>query len=321
MINCFLSAICVIKEDSDSIEKITESLGSYISNIVSDYELILIDNSGKNINSKFYEQITSKNGYPNIQIFVLTKTVNMNIASWVGLENSLGDYVITIDDQENKIDIISAMLNEAISTSDVVFASNLYKSKQSKAYSIFEKLFMIFYRYLHEVDSSYNSPKYRLLSRRVVNFILQHPRPSITYRHLPLFGGFKKKYLTYNKKPKQLNPKSLLNSFNTGLTLLVSTTEAPMRIVTSLSMFGAISNILYSFYIVGIAIFKNNVEPGWVTLSLQQSGMFFLISLVLLILGEYILNVTKLSNEGPKYHIAQEFYSETQSLKKKLNIK
>ena len=94
-----------------------------------------------------------------------------------------------------------------------------------------------------------------------------------------------------------------------------------MRIVTSLSMFGAISNILYSFYIVGIAIFKNNVEPGWVTLSLQQSGMFFLISLVLLILGEYILNVTKLSNEGPKYHIAQEFYSETQSLKKKLNIK
>ena len=204
MINCFLSAICVIKEDSDSIEKITESLGSYISNIVSDYELILIDNSGKNINSKFYEQITSKNGYPNIQIFVLTKTVNMNIASWVGLENSLGDYVITIDDQENKIDIISAMLNEAISTSDVVFASNLYKSKQSKAYSIFEKLFMIFFRYLHEVDSSYNSPKYRLLSRRVVNFILQHPRPSITYRHLPLFGGFKKNILHIIKNQNNL---------------------------------------------------------------------------------------------------------------------
>ena len=49
--------------------------------------------------------------------------------------------------------------------------------------------------------------------------------------------------------------------------------------------------------------------------------MFFLISIVLLILGEYILNVAKLSNEGPSYHITQEFYSEKVSIKEKLNIK
>jgi len=320
MINCFLSAVCVIKDQSE-IVNILEKLSFFISKTVSDYEIILIDNSGKNLNKEIYEKITGDDGFPNIQIFVLTKKVDLNTASWVGLENSLGDYVITIDYEENKIEIISDMLKEGIGDSDVVFANNIYKSKQKIMYLILRKFFSILYKYLENIDPLYDAPKYRLLNRKVVNYILQHPHPSITYRHLPLIGGFRSKYLTYKKKPKALSQKSLLSGLNKGLRLLVSTTETPMRIVTSLSIFGAFSNIIYSFYVIGIAILKDNVEPGWVTLSLQQAGMFFLISIVLLILGEYILNVAKLSNEGPSYHITQEFYSEKVSIKEKLNIK
>jgi hypothetical protein len=48
--------------------------------------------------------------------------------------------------------------------------------------------------------------------------------------------------------------------------------------------------------------------------------MFFLISLVLWILGEYILHMASLSNEGPMYHVAQEFTSVVQTRRRKLNI-
>ena len=93
-----------------------------------------------------------------------------------------------------------------------------------------------------------------------------------------------------------------------------------MRIVTSLSLFGAAANLLYSAYIVAIGIFKADVAPGWVSLSLQQSGMFFLISMVLLVLGEYILHMTRLNNEGPLYHVAQEFTSVRMTRREKLNV-
>ncbi len=89
--------------------------------------------------------------------------------------------------------------------------------------------------------------------------------------------------------------------------LLVSTTRAPMRMVNALSLFGAVANLAYSVYVVIIWLFKPDVAPGWVSLSLQQSGMFFLISLVLLVLGEYILAMASASNDGPLYHVAQEF--------------
>ncbi|MEI7973005.1 MAG: hypothetical protein WCH11_01410, partial [Bdellovibrio sp.] len=60
--------------------------------------------------------------------------------------------------------------------------------------------------------------------------------------------------------------------------------------------------------------------PGWMSLSLQQSGMFFLISLVLLVLGEYVLQVASLSKEDPVYHVGQEFTSTRITRKEKLNI-
>jgi hypothetical protein len=93
-----------------------------------------------------------------------------------------------------------------------------------------------------------------------------------------------------------------------------------MRLVTSLSLFGAVANLVYSIYVVAIAFLKTDVAPGWISLSLQQSGMFFLISLVLLVLGEYILHMTSLSNEGPLYHVGQEFTSARMTRREKLNI-
>ncbi len=93
-----------------------------------------------------------------------------------------------------------------------------------------------------------------------------------------------------------------------------------MRLVTTLSLFGAIANVVYSAYVIAIGLFKADVAPGWVTLSLQQSGMFFLISLVLLVLGEYILQMASLSNEGPSYNVGQEFTSAVITRRERLNI-
>lgn len=93
-----------------------------------------------------------------------------------------------------------------------------------------------------------------------------------------------------------------------------------MRLVTSFSLFGAVANLFYSIYVVAIGILKTDVAPGWISLSLQQSGMFFLISLVLLVLGEYILNMVSLSNEGPLYHVGQEFTSARMTRRERLNI-
>jgi len=316
----FLSVVLVVRNQADQLKNIVSNLSDKISPHVSEYELIIVDNASDDESVKVLKELTSPEGLPNLQVYALTKEVNSDKAAWVGVESALGDFVAAIDPLTDDIAFLPSMLEKCVSGADVVFANNQKKSRQSVVYRAAYGAFLVIYKSFNGIHLAKEAPNYRLINRRLVNFILQHPQPSVAYRHLPATGGFARINMEYSALPIANSPKKLGDSIDRGMRLLVSTTEAPMRLVTSLSMFGAAANLIYSVYVVAVGILKVDVAPGWVSMSLQQSGMFFLISLVLLVLGEYILNMASLSNEGPLYHVGQEFTSARMTRHEKLNI-
>ena len=316
----FLSVVVVVRNQSPHTKKIVSDVASCIATLVSDYELIIVDNASEDESVAVLKKLTGEKGLPNLQVYALTKEVDADTAAWVGLENALGDFVAVIDPMADDIKFLPEMLDNAVSGADVVFATNEQRAPQSFAYRIAYSAFNRLYIWFNGIHLAREAPQYRVLSKRVVNFILQHAQPAVTYRHLPATGGFARINLNYSAAPKFAQKKLLGESVDRGIRLLVSTTNAPMRLVTSLSLFGAVANVMYSIYVIAIGLFKADIAPGWVSLSLQQSGMFFLISLVLLVLGEYILHMASLSNEGPLYHVGQEFTSARMTRREKLNI-
>lgn len=316
----FLSVVFVVRNQSVHIEKILSDAATGISSIVSDYELIIVDNASDDDSVSVLKNLTGEDGQHNLQVYALTKEVDADTGSWVGLENALGDFVAVIDPLADDIGFLPEMLDKAVSGADVVFANNKQKPAQSLAYRGAYAVFYGLYKWFNGINLAKEAPQYRVLSKSVVNFILQHSQPAMIYRHLPATGGFARANLSYSASPKASRTTRLGESIDRGMRLLVSTTRAPMRLVTSLSLFGAVANLVYSIYVVAIGFLKADVAAGWISLSLQQSGMFFLISLVLLVLGEYILYMASLSNEGPLYHVGQEFTSARMTRREKLNI-
>lgn len=316
----FLSVVCATRNQADIQENLLHELTSVISPLVSDYELIIVDNASTDTSVRILKQLSSAEGIPNLQVYALTKEVDADTAAWVGLENALGDFVVVIDPLVDDIRFLPRMLDAATSGSDVVFARNEQKPPQDLSYRIAFNIFNSLYKLFNDIHLADDAPHYRLLSRKVINLILQHPQPSVAYRHLPASGGFIKTNLSYDKAPTRASRKRLGESIDRGLRLLVSTTRGPLRLVTTLSLFGAFANVVYSIYVVAVGLFKDDVAPGWISLSLQQSGMFFLISLVLLVLGEYIITMVSQSNEGPRYHVGQEFTSVRMTRRERLNV-
>lgn len=294
----FLSVIYVVRNQESEIEGILRAATAQICSLVSDYELIIVDNASTDQTVARLRDLIAEASLPNVQVYSLIQEVDTDTASWVGLENALGDYLAVLDPLRDDISYLPQMLAQTSSGAEVVFAKNIEKPRQgifyTAAHAVFNQLFKLF----SGVHLDKEAPQYRLLSKRVVNFILQHPHPALTYRHLPATGGFVRANMEYRSRPHAAQTKKLGASIHRGLRLLVSTTQAPMRIVTLLSLFGAVANLLYSVYVVAIGVFKTNVAPGWISLSLQQSGMFFLISLVLLVLGEYILHMPRPPQTG-----------------------
>ena len=316
----FLSLVITIRNQANEIQPLLVQVSQLLSGYVSDHEIIIIDCASNDDTLLKLKALTAHDGLPNLQVYCLTKEVDVYTAAWVGLENALGDFVAVIDPLTDDVSFLPELIDNAVDGADVVFARNVIPTKKRLAYRATKVVFNRLYKWLSGIDLAIEAPQYRILSRAVVNFILQHPQPPMTYRHLPSTGGFFRVNLNYTATPKGLETKKLSDSIDLGMRLLVSTTRAPMRIVTIISLFGAAANVVYSIYVVAIGFLKSDVAAGWISLSLQQSGMFFLISLVLLVLGEYILNMVSLSNEGPPYHIGQEFTSLRITRHEKLNI-
>lgn len=316
----FLSVVLVVRNQEARLEEMLSAAVGSISPLVGDHEIIVVDNASTDGSVAELKRLTSENGLPNLQVYALTKEVDADTASWVGLENALGDFVAVIDPLADDIAFLPQMLDKAVSGADVVFATNEQRPRQSLAYTLAYSVFNRLYKFFNGIHLANEAPQYRVLSKRVINFILQHPQPSITYRHLPATGGFARVNLRYSAPPRATAAKPLGESIGRGTRLLVSTTRAPMRLVMGLSLFGAVANVLYSIYVLAVALLNPNVAAGWVSLSLQQSGMFLLISLVLLVLGEYILHMASVSTEGPPYHVAQEFTSARLTRQEKLNV-
>lgn len=319
-INAFVSIVIVLRNRAPIAKEILYKIWTSINQLATDYEIIVIDNGSMDGTIEILSQLTNPTGLTNIQVFSLTREVDFDVATCVGLENALGDFIVTIDPFLDDIAFLPVMLNKAADGVDVVFADNQQKPRQSLLYRMAYQLFNLSYKLFNGIHLAKEAPQYRVLSKRVVNFLLQHPQPAITYRHLPATGGFPRVNIEYSAPPIVGNTKRLGESIDRGMRLLISTTQVPMRLVTSLSLFGAAANLIYSVYVVAVGIFKTDVAAGWVSMSLQQSGMFFLISLVLLVLGEYILHMASLSNEGPLYHVGQEFTSARMTRREKLNI-
>jgi glycosyltransferase involved in cell wall biosynthesis len=316
----FLSLVTVVRNQEEQLRSIATDLATSLAGLASDFELIIVDNASNDGSVEAFRDLVSSSGVPNLQVYALTKEVDPDTACSVGLENALGDFIAFIDPMTDDVAFLPAMLDKAVGGYDVVFATNERKKPQGLVYRASARGFNSLYARLTGVDLDKDAPQFRVLSRRVANFILQHPLPSVTYRYLPATGGFARTRLTYSSPPRSGREKRLAESIDRGIRLLVTTTRAPMRLVTWLSFFGAIANVVYSGYVVAVALLKEDVAPGWVTLSLQQSGMFLLVCVVLLVLGEYILQMASLTSEGPRYHIGQEFTSATLTRRMKLNV-
>jgi hypothetical protein len=87
-----------------------------------------------------------------------------------------------------------------------------------------------------------------------------------------------------------------------------------------MSLVGASFNLIYTVYVVLVAIFKEKVAEGWVTLSLQQASMFFMVFLVFMVFGEYLAHIISLSEKNEKYSVTDEFFSSVVTRRSKLNV-
>ncbi|MFM7237466.1 MAG: glycosyltransferase [Cyanobium sp.] len=316
-----LSIIVTTQNDEHDLRACLEQITLLASRLVSDYEIIVVDNGSIDGTINLLHRLTADDGLPNLQIFSLASRVDAITAQWVGIENSLGDLVICLDWKQGDLDFFEEIIHKSGEGYDLVFTKRLpiATRRRNLRHSLYH-LFAIATRLSTGLALNTYSTSFLVMSRRIVSYLLQFPDPQIKFRNLAGTAGFKRTTLETYANPKHTKEINLKQSISRGIKLITATSTMPLRVATALSALGAGISILYSIYILLVWIFKKDIAPGWVSLSMQQSLMFFLISLVLLVLSEYVLEISRKANSGPTYYIAAEYTSAKLLRKHRLNI-
>lgn len=313
-----ISVVVVVRNAAEFLPDFVRKLSAVMSAQFKDYEIILVDDASTDHTA---EKITAaQKQYNNIQFYALSPRAGLAIASVAGLDNAIGDYIIMLDPLRDPTDKIPEMVAKALEGNEIVYGVDARRAAPTRFYDKAARAYYQLFSRLTGLEIPREVSSFRLLSRSVVNYIT-----AINDRHhllsvLPAITGQRYATIEYTGTANQNLKPGFFAKVLEGIGVLFACSVKPLRFATYTAVAAGFLNLLYAVYVVIIALIKPDVAEGWVSLSLQNSGMFFLISLILTIISEYLYGIMERTQNRPLYNIARESSSLVFKRKEELNV-
>lgn len=294
---------------------ISEVIRSFVEG-KAEFEIILalVDHSIESMNEM--QELVADPKFPNIQVYFLESNTSINTAQYIALENTLGDCVLVF---EPRTDGFGEIAQLARSGHSMITFKNMHQKSRTVGYRLLRTLFKSF-SYLMGKKSFKTSASSVLLSRLALSSVLKHPLAKINWRTVASAAAFVKSEHKYRSVPSLDAPLRVRDALNSGLDLLNGQASLLLKIAARFCVFAAVLNVLYSVYVVATYLYRDNVVEGWASMSLQMSGMFFIVSFVLMFICEYLSQLPAYNGIFTKYQVSNELNSQHYVTKYDLNV-
>jgi glycosyltransferase involved in cell wall biosynthesis len=315
----FVSIVCAIQNAEDCLDERLRRLCEKLSSGFQYYEILLIDNASTDGTAAIVQQILQEE--KNVQYCVLSSEKSESVALSAGLERAIGDFIILMDPLTDPPELIPEMLERAVSGSEIVYGLPRERVRGRGLYDRLARLFLQLIARFNRVDIPQATSTYRLFSRSVLNFILESSDHHRILALAPALSGYRFTAIEYDRLRTASDPRRVgRRALYRALELTFSTSVRPLRLISLMSVGISLLTAFYAVYVVVTRLFQENVAPGWATLSLQVSGLFFLLSIVLAVMCEYLMQVLETTSRRPVYNIAREAQSSAMDYRQELNV-
>jgi polyisoprenyl-phosphate glycosyltransferase len=301
-----ISVVVPLENDGAIVREFLKDLTGVMQSAFRFYEIILVDDGSDDDTQREVKSLLKET--QQVRFMRLSRSFGRDAALSAGIESAIGDYVVTLDPACDPVDAIPAMVERCRGNGGIVHGVAENPRQRSGAREIFGTSFRKYCNRRLGVDLRRGAEDFRVMSRQAVNALLQVRVQNRYLRVLTLTLGYAHEFFPYERRERELGLKrgSFVTELATAVDLLAANTRHPLRMVTAAGLMGAMFNLCYALYVVAVYFVKDDVASGWTTLSLQQSGMFFFICLILAVMSEYIGAILGEVRSRPLYFIAQE---------------
>ena len=303
-----VSVTAVLRNCATHVEAFVADCLAVLEPRYANFEIVLIDNSSSDDTRAVVARLCQRSKC--VRLLALSRRCDYDVALTAGFDSAIGDYVVTMQTDFDPPSEIPAMLDLCRAGSDAVLGVDL----TNRPGPVYHGLRWVFARLTDRLCGFVPVPGqtgFRVLSRHAVSRLSSIRRRR---RYFPLLAGeigLRSEFYPYvriNRSGRRMTPR-LLRLIRIGTSVLVHQSLGLLRFVSVLGVLGSFLSVGYSLYVVAVLLIKKDVLPGWTTLSLQVSGLFLLVFIMLTLLGEYVGRVLEEVSEQPLYYVRDEVSS------------
>ncbi len=300
-----ISVVVPLSNDGYILSDFCSELFDVLSSRYANFEIVLVDYGLLDNAQPGVSQILKN--VDCIRYLRLSRPADREVAITAGFETAIGDFIVVMLPEFDPVLLVPEMIERSRLTGALVLGrvpDGLYHGIYEKLHTAFiwicDKFFGI-----HLIP---NTTYFMVLTRQTLNSVNQIRDKFRYVKTLSHQLGIQTEIVDYEfvKRQEISWGRSFYESLNLGIDLIVSNSVRPLRYVSLLGLLVSGVYFLYFGYIALVALFKNDVAEGWITLSVQNALAFFTLNIVLATVCEYIGRILIESKDRPFYFIVEE---------------
>lgn len=306
MQNQTISIVIPVFNEELVIGRTYERLSAVMGDMPYPYELLFVDDGSTDESLHILDGIAD--GDDKVHLISFSRNFGHQAAVMAGIEYARGDAVVLIDaDLQDPPEVIPQMVEKWREGCDVVYGKRIKR----KGEGVFKKVTaFFFYRFLRsmtETDIPKDTGDFRLMDRRVCDWmrLLREKRPFV--RGLVRWVGFKQTYVEYVRDERAAGEtkyplKKMLGLATDGI---FSFSYKPLKLAGYVGFALSLISFVYILVVLYQRLFTQQFQPGWA--SLMAIILFFngIILIMLGILGEYMGRIYEEVKDRPLYIVAR----------------
>lgn len=286
-----------VKAVSHALEKLGES-----------WEIVFVNDGSKDETLSVLQSLRAKDS--RIKIVDFARNFGNQIAVSAGLRYAKGDAVVTMDaDLQHPPEMLAEMVRLWKEGYHCVYTVRKYDKKSGFFKSWTSSLFRNFLNTVSDLNLPEGLSDFRLLDRRIVDYLNSMNESSRFFRAMIYWLGFKRIGIPFTCNPRlegasKFSAAKLLQLSFDGMT---SFTTKPLRWITYSGVFVAAVSFAYALYVLFETFAFGLITPGWPTLIIAVLFLGGVQLISLGIVGEYVGRIYMEIKQRPLF-VVQEKY-------------
>lgn len=242
--------------------------------------------------------------FSNVKYISFSRNFGKEAAIYAGLQHSSADYVVVMDaDLQHPPSVFSEMLKAMEDGYDCCATKRDAREGESFFRGVFSKLFFRLSNMLTEVKNPYGAMDYRMMTRQMVDSVLELSEVQRFSKGIFSWVGFNTKWISFKTVDRQLGKttwkfSSLLKYAIDGITCF---SVAPLRFTAVMGSVLFVISLIYILITLIQTLFFGITTPGYVTTLCAVLFLGGITEMSIGILGEYIGKIYMEAKDRPIY--------------------